>query len=164
MVAEALPLRLPPPGPDRERVLANALLVAIQTVPRLESAVERIEAAALVASGAAARAIEGVERLEGLIANGHGPKVEKRSSDRPVSANDLRELENRVEEATNPDIRRAELESEIKRHEDQKLVTEVLAVRAARRRIWEGVAIAGFGGAVAIALWELAKYVFALHH
>jgi hypothetical protein len=114
MMAEVLPLRLPPPGPERERVLANALLIAIQSIPRLEAAVERLEAAVLVASGAAARAVQTGDRLEilvkGKIGNGHAPegqgKAETRASERPVSQHDLDEEldELRAEVKTSPGL------------------------------------------------------------
>jgi hypothetical protein len=87
-----MPLRLPPPGPERERVLANALLSALQTVPRLEAVQGRMEEALLMLMGAVEGLRQEVANLRREVPNGTRP------SERPVSKHDLERLEEKMED------------------------------------------------------------------
>lgn len=117
---EPLPLRLPPPGPERERVLANALLSALQTVPRLEAVQVRMEEALLMLMGAVEGLRQEVASLRAYVPNGTRP------SGRPVSRHDLERLEDKIEDTGRHQI------AEIRAATNPVIIVQRLIVTGAR--------------------------------
>ncbi len=146
---------------ERERVIVDALLKAVQEVPRLTENVERLEQAVLVASSAAARAEQAVGRLEDVVrrvtgGNGHD------ADDRPVSHHDLDrfaqkvvdEVKETVEEATHPGLERQPTPSD--------RVRQTIALDAHAR--WVRLRDSVLGGLALTGTIELVRLLASLHH
>jgi hypothetical protein len=145
---------------ERERAIVDALLKAVQEVPRLAENVERLEQAVLVASSAAARAEQAVQRLEEVVSairggNGNG--------DRPISRHDLdrfahqvvEEVKETVEEATTPGLERVPTPSD--------RVRQTIALDAHAR--WVRLRDTVLGGLALAGIIELVRIlVESLHH
>ncbi len=159
MGIEHLPPRSQPL--ERERVIVDALLKAVQEVPRLAENVERLEQAVLVASSAAARAEQAAGRLESVIRSLTGGNGNAEDG-RPVSRHDLdqfgrkvlEEVKETVEEATNPSLERLPTPSD--------RVRQTIALDAHAR--WTRIRDTVLGGLALAGIIELVRLLASLHH